>query len=195
MKALKLNKLQPVKKYATGGPGPKRINWDALLDNPNSVVYDDPFASAPAMSATPPGAGSAISLPANGSNAWVPVNTTVAPGSGRRPINWQKVGNMAQGIAPFASNIINAFRRPPVPARPTMDSPPVFRRVNFDNDRYQVNRQISAANVAAERGLPANTATAVRQYNVGQQLNELSKVNQQERNTNIGIDNQQAMAN
>jgi len=188
--------MQPVKKYATGGPGPRKTNWDSLLENPNSVVYDDPFATAPVMSSTSPGAGPAINLTgSDSSEAWVPVSSTASPGTGSRRVNWAKVGKMANGIAPFASNIINAFRRPPVPARPTMDSPPVFRRVNLDNDRYQVNRQINAANVAADRTLPANTAAAVRQYNVGQQLNELSKISQQERNTNIGIDNQQAAAN
>jgi len=192
---MKLRKLQPIKKYATGGPGPKRIDWSKLVGDNNSVLYDDPFATAPVMSQSPPGAGPEIQLPGNSSQAWVPVASTASPGTASNRMNWTNVGNVLQDVAPFASNIVNAFRRPPVPASPTMDAPPVFQRVNFDNDRYQVNRQISAANVAADRSLPANTAAAVRQYNMAQQLNELSKVNQQERNTNIGISNQQAMAN
>jgi hypothetical protein len=187
----------PVRSYALGGPGPvRRIDFDRMLGNSPSVLYDD--ISQPVTSATPPGAGTQITLsPGADSRAWAPVTTgpTATGTSTKRGVTWNQVGNVAGSIAPFASNIVNAFRRPPAPRTPIMDSPAALRRVDYSNRRYFTNRELSAADVAADRSLPANTAQAVRQYNMGVRLNELGKISDAETQQNIQIDNQQAMMN
>ncbi len=198
-------------KYALGGPGPKpgTIDWDKLLGNKSSIIYDDPFISP--TGATPPGAGQAINLSnatsgtpvtayqplsqiAPASNSGVITGTPV-PRPARAGVSWNQVASVGSSLAPYASNIVNAFRKPPQPPTPTMDAPPVFKRLNFENQRYQVNREINAADVAADRTLASNTAQSVRQFNLGQRLNSLSRVNDAETMANTQIDNQQAMAN
>lgn len=181
----------PVAKYATGGPGPtRRYNFGNL----SPEFLEDPIT--PVTSSTPPGAGPQITLTPNSTGAYSPVSTI--PSSSitmRKGMNWNRVGDIASGIAPYASNIINAFRKPPMPGKPVMDAPPVFQKVNLENERNQVNRIISAADIAADRGLESNAATSVRQFNMGQRLNELSRVNAAETAANTQIANQQAMAN
>lgn len=183
-----MKRMTPIKKYVDGGPGLSDRQWALIAAQNDPMLTGDLFTS-PVVSSTPPGAGPAIDL----SRASGPTMTQ-QPVAGNG-VNWQRLGDIGNSIAPYTSNIINAFRRAPTPAQPILDSPPVLQRVNFDADRVQVGRAISAANIGADRTLAGNTATAVRQYNMGQSLNELSKINERERNTNIGISNQQSIYN
>lgn len=190
-----MNRYRPIKKYRDGGPGLSDRQWKLMTG------FDDPYLTADLplvqTSSTPPGTGQSINLPTTSSMTWQPVNQVAVaePNSASRRIDWNRAGQIGQSLAPYVSNIVNAFRRAPTPAQPIMDSPPVFQKVNYDADRLQVDREIAAANTGADRTLAGNQATAVRQFNMGQKLNELSKINERERNTNIGISNQQAYVN
>lgn len=188
----------PVKKYVDGGPGLSDRKWSLMTGLKDPYFTSDPFGSP--VGANPPGMGNPITSATGGIN-WNDPNkgatfnngirvTTPTTGIG---VDWQKATDIGNSLAPYASNIVNAFRKPPMPGQPIMDSPPVLQKVNMDADRVQVEREINSANTAAERGLASNQAVAVRQFNMGQKLNELGKINQNERNTNTGISNQNAI--
>jgi hypothetical protein len=104
-----------------------------------------------------------------------------------------KTAGYANSIAPFASNIVNAFRKVPKPAQPVMDSAPVLQKVNMDAERNAVSRELNAGSAAADRAVDGNTAESIRQFNIGTKLNQFSRINETERNENTQIANQQAM--
>lgn len=108
---------------------------------------------------------------------------------------WQKIANTADDLAPYASNILNAFRKPIAPPMPAMDPGVTLQRVNLDNDRAMVERGIRGANMNADRTLDENTSQAVKQYNLATRFNQLSQVNQAERNANTEIANQETQTN
>jgi hypothetical protein len=193
-----MKRMTPVKKYVDGGDPTRERLWRTI------GAMD--LNSDPVTSALPPGAGTPIDI--NGaiggnSYAWsspgsgvIATNAPALAGTGNKfNVNWKQLGSMGQSVAPYVSNIVNSFRNAPKPAQPIMDSPPVFQRVNLDSDRVQVGREISSANTAADRTLAGNQAVSVRQFNMGQKLNELGKISQQERNYNVDQSNKQAMVN
>lgn len=101
----------------------------------------------------------------------------------------------ANAIAPFASNIINSFRKPPKPPTPHLDSQITLNHVNLNNDRAQVERGIRGENANASKVLDENSAQAVRQQNLGVRATQMSSVNQAEANTNVNVDNEAAKIN
>jgi|SRR6187551_1278 len=188
----------PIKQYVDGSPGLSDRKWALMTGLKDPILNADPFTTTSADS-NPPGIGMPVTGATGGIN-WNDqyggatmnngVRVSNAPITTTDTTGWQKASAIGKSFAPYASNIINAFRKPPMPALPIADSAPVLRNVNLDSDRVQVEREINSANTAAERGLAANQATAVRQFNMGQKLNELGKINERERNTNIQINNQ-----
>lgn len=119
-----------------------------------------------------------------------PITRTVGT---RRSINWKKIASDLDKAAPFASNIINSFRMPPKPRLPHLDSfTGGTRRINMDSDRAMVERGIRSSNMAADNNLDENTAASIRQANKAQREGSLGKINETERNANIGIDTQNA---
>jgi hypothetical protein len=96
------------------------------------------------------------------------------------------------GVAPYVSNIVNSFRRAPRPAYPTMNSSPALSKINMDDARNQVGREISSSNTGADRNLDSNTAASVKLFNSGRKLNALSGINEYEKNINSNIANQQS---
>lgn len=100
-----------------------------------------------------------------------------------------------EAILPFATNIINAFRKPPRVPMPHLDSPITLQKVNMDNDRYEVEKGARGANLNAMRTLDENTAAAVGSYTLAQKYNQLSAVNQSERNQNKEISNREVLTN
>ncbi len=196
----------PPKKMAGGGPfdtiqGIRRNVLDDYLTasygtpgNNNRVPYAPGYADTSIVSTAP--SAQPLSTPttlSRGPAMDIPAAET-AGGSSFGSI-MQGIGSASQSLAPFASNIINSFRRPAKPGRPLLDSAPVLNRVNLDADRGQVSREINNATRLAERSLNSNTAEAVRQFNLGQKLNRFSQINQTERNTNTQIGNQQSILN
>lgn len=121
------------------------------------------------------------------------MNNTKAPG---KSMDWKgiagRIASTGQALAPYASNIANAFRKPPMPIMPQMNNYQALSKVNMDDDRYRVNRETDASSAMTDRTLDANTAARVRSANLGTKLNSLSQISEQERNANVGIGNQQA---
>lgn len=110
----------------------------------------------------------------------------------KKKTDWK---GMASKAAPFISNIVNSFRKPPKPKQPNMDNQIALKRVNLDNDRAVVERGIRGANLEADVNLSENTAAAVKSNNLATQFNQMSAINQSERNQNVAIDNQTEMIN
>jgi len=103
------------------------------------------------------------------------------------------VSAIVDKILPYASNIANAFRRAPKPSAPILNAAQKLQKINMDDARYQVGREIGASNTGADRTLDSNTAMSVKLFNSGRKINELGKINEFEKNANAGISNQQAM--
>lgn len=121
------------------------------------------------------------------------MNNTKGPG---RNVNWKgimsKISSTGQALAPFASNIANAFRKPPMPITPQLNNYQTLSKVNMDNERNRVSREVEGSSAQTDRTLDANTAARVRMSNLGTKLNAYSGIAEQERNANVGIANQQA---
>ena len=120
------------------------------------------------------------------------VRTLAGEGEG---VNWGKIGSVANSVLPFASNIVNQFRKPPAPKAPTLASPVTLQGVDYSADRAQTESTIRGANMAADKNLSGNTATAVRSSNLARQLEATSRINQAETNQNSEINNRETMIN
>ena len=99
--------------------------------------------------------------------------------------------NSFSSTVPYLSNLYNAFQKPaPVP-QPVYNKPITLQRVNFDNDRYEANKDYRADRMNADATLDANTSVAVKQFAKAQKFGNMSKINQEERNQNIAIGNRE----
>lgn len=117
-------------------------------------------------------------------------------GTTSKGMDWKGISAKAQSVgnsvAPFISNIANAFRKPPMPKLPYLNSFTNLSKINLDDERNRVNRAVMASDVAGDRNLPSNTAAAVHSSNLAVKLNQLSSISERESNANAGIANQQA---
>lgn len=120
------------------------------------------------------------------------VNTPFNPLPKESNFDWVGAAN---SIAPYASNVINSFRRPAQVPSPNLASSVTLNRVNFDNDRNEALRGESTGNLWADRNLDSNAAAAIRAHNRATTLDQFSKVNQEENNQNSNIANTQANLN
>lgn len=97
------------------------------------------------------------------------------------------VGDTAKKLLPFASNIINSMRKPPMPIAPEMLEHIVPRKINLDASRVDIQRAVRGQTLNARKNLDANTAAAVEMAGMSQGLNALNGVNAQEQNTNTQL--------
>jgi len=105
------------------------------------------------------------------------------------------IAGALNGLAPYASNMFAAIQKPaPVPT-PRMDSPVTLQRVSMANDRNEVERGVRGANLSFDQSLDAQGAAISKQYTLAQRFNQLSKVNQDERNQNTNIANTETELN
>lgn len=101
------------------------------------------------------------------------------------------MGNTASSVTPYLSNIYNAFQKPaPVP-QPVYNKPISLQRIDMNNDRYEANKDYRADILNADRTLDGNTSVGVKQLAKAQKFNNMSKINQQERNENLAISNKE----
>ncbi len=98
-------------------------------------------------------------------------------------------------LAPFASNMANAFRKPPKPPRPGALKPVTLSKMELSNERTEADRLIRGADLGAERGLDGNTAASVRAGNLSQKFRMYSDSYSRENNANTDITNKQALIN
>lgn len=99
----------------------------------------------------------------------------------------EKTGSAMRKIAPFASNIVNTFRKPPMPNRPVMENYTAVQKVDNSNELNQISREINAADKGAERVVDGNTAARIKQANLGTKLNAFSNSNAANRRENAEI--------
>lgn len=130
-------------------------------------------------------------------NATKQYQTSPVSLSTETPTTKKKVNrsNTLGQLLPFASNLYNAFQKPGQVPRPTMDNPIALQRVNMANDRYEIERGVRGNNLSFDQTLDAQTAAANKQFTLAQRFNQLSKVNQEERNQNIEIANKETLMN
>lgn len=107
-------------------------------------------------------------------------------------MNWNQ---LAGDLLPYASNIINSFRKPPLPKNRSAVPLSISPRIKLDARREQIANQIRTANASADRGLDENTAAAVKRSNQAGQLRELSNVAENEANINAQIASGDAQLN
>lgn len=94
---------------------------------------------------------------------------------------------IAGDLIPYASNIINSFRRPPMPKQRASVPISISPRIRLDARRAKVADEVRTMNVAADRGLDENTAAAVKRSSMAGQLRELSNISEVEANANAQI--------
>ena len=106
------------------------------------------------------------------------------------------VGKALQSAAPFVSNLVNAFRRMPMPSKPTPNRTITPSLINLDASRAEAVRERRGADKTAAESLNGNNqVAAVKAANLTQQIRETNRVNETETNANIGIKNQALQVN
>ena len=103
--------------------------------------------------------------------------------------------SIVDSVTPYVSNVANLFRKPPMPPNPILDTPVSLNRVSMNNDRYEVERGTRSGDRFAESQLDPQAAFAAKAFNNAQRFNQLSKVNQDERNMNTDISNREVQIN
>ena len=96
---------------------------------------------------------------------------------------------------PYLSNVLNSFRQPAAVPSPIYENQIQLERQNMDNDRNEVRRGMNTTFRSLDNSMDAQTAGLLKLGALGQSVNQLSAINQNERNTNIGIANQEATIN
>ena len=105
------------------------------------------------------------------------------------------IGGVLGKVAPYISNIAAAFTKPGAVPRPFMYKPVALQRVNMDNYRNEIERGVRGNNLSFDQTMDAQGAAANKQFTLAQRFNQLSRVNQDERNQNIAIGNNEMLAN
>jgi hypothetical protein len=143
---------------------------------------------ASTIAAPTPGFSTATIAPDNN----IAEPTTTPDGSG---VNWNGVASGLNKLVPFASNIANAFRSVPKPIRSAPISSVTLSRVNNSNERANLDMQTRGEDLAADRGLAGNTASAVRAAGLSTKLRAYGDSYSRENNANADISNRQAEIN
>lgn len=122
--------------------------------------------------------------------------TTIADeANNSKPGNFQKLGKVTSDLIPYLSNLYNSTLKPAAVPRPVFNAPIKLQRVNMDADRTSVNNDYRASVGNADQTLDGNTAVPVKMFAKGLKFNQLSQVNQLERNQNNQIANQETLTN
>lgn len=129
-----------------------------------------------------------------------PTTAGVPAKAPRKPMDFTKLkkigGEVAarvNNLAPYYSNIVNSFKKAPMPIKGVMNTSPTLSTVDYSNERNDVYRNATAADRNTERNVDPNTAEAVKLYRKGTTFHDISSINDRQNQTNLGIKNQQAM--
>lgn len=187
-------------KLALGGPGPRSgINFRKLVNNlppefqpsklDEEVTLSD--VNVPVIKRTTPRPSPLPGV--------VDRKTPVFKESPRTPLvpvktelDLSGLGKAADAVAPFVSNIANAFRKPPMPSRDIATPYTTLSKVNLDNERADLNRTMNIADRSAERNVDGNTSEAIKAFNRGTRFDRMNTITDRETNANIAIGNDQA---
>lgn len=174
-----------VRKYTDGG----ELEWNRIGKRLNQAYYDVPESLAPIQKEQgDPTKLFGIGNPFQG----------ISPVSNNRFNAGQYLSSLKTGlsnVAPFASNIVNSLRTPPMPRTPTMDNLITLQAPSYENERNEVSRQINADSELASRSVDGQTAASIRLFNTGQKLDRLSGIREHEANSRIAVGNEQARVN
>lgn len=186
-KVAMMKRLTRPARMAGGGYTLPRISDDSVVGAYGQIARSNPMDTQPDTSnyQTPDVSG--------------PNFNQAPPVQPAGPSKWAKLGsqvaNVGESLAPFASNIMNAFQKPPMPALPTYDSSVTLTAPRYDAERNEVSREINGTNATLFRNLDANTAAKVALSNQGTKLDRLSSINERESNARADTSNRQALVN
>ncbi len=97
------------------------------------------------------------------------------------------IANVAQEIAPFASNTINAFRRLPKVNKPKLQQQLTNPNlVDYSSDINETDRLLRAFDQGTKTANPA-TGNAIRAASLGKFLEQRNQLNQNQKNVNADI--------
>ena len=106
-----------------------------------------------------------------------------------------KTSNNFTSIAPYISNLYNATVKPGKVPMPIMNNAPKYDLVNYDSDRNAVSKDYRASMQNADLTLDPQSSVAAKMMAKAAKFQQLSAINQAERNANTDIRNKQTEAN
>ena len=193
--------VRAVKKYAGGGrfdlpQTPTKLTGTAFADTkrnsllPNAPTSVNGTAFVDQKKSALPGAPTSFAGKAMNIQAIAGTNPDKLPQPG---INWSsRLANTADKLAPYASNIANAFTSPARPEMGAMVSAPKLAMPNYDATRADINASESAFGRSADQSLDANSAAVAKLGARAQTLSSMNKVTEGEGNARASVANQQA---
>lgn len=111
-------------------------------------------------------------------------------------INWQnRLGEVAKNLAPYASNIANAFTSPAEATMGAMVSPQKLAMPNYDATRADIASSESAIGRNADQSVDGNSSNSIRLAARAQTLGSLNKLAEAEGNARTEVGNRQASLN
>ena len=111
-----------------------------------------------------------------------------------KPSNLKKVSDFAMDATPYLSNLYSATMKPPATPSPMLNAPMSLQRVSMDVDRTQLESDYRDALRTSDL---ADVSTSVRAKLAAkaQKFNQMSKINETERNANLNISNKEREVN
>jgi hypothetical protein len=111
-----------------------------------------------------------------------------------KPSNLKKISELAMNTAPYLSNLYSATIKPPATPSPILNAPTSLQRVSMDVDRTQLESDYRDALRTSDL---ADVSTSVRAKLAAkaQKFNQMSKINETERNANLNISNKEREIN
>lgn len=111
-------------------------------------------------------------------------------------VNWDKVDTeKLKSLVPYLSNIVNSFRKPPMPAAPIAESAINLSRVSLDGSRQAVKDQVRTVALGAESTMSSNAAAAAKVGAMGEGLRALNGVGEREALINAEQRDKEVQAN
>ena len=111
-----------------------------------------------------------------------------------KPSNLKKVSDFAMDATPYLSNLYSATMKPPATPSPMLNAPMSLQRVSMDVDRTQLESDYRDALRTSDL---ADVSTSVRAKLAAkaQKFDQMSKINETERNANLNISNKEREVN
>lgn len=101
------------------------------------------------------------------------------------------IQDLADKSIPYASNLVNSFRKLPLPPNPILENTIAPSYVNYDADRAQIGQAARSSLLGIDYKVanPA-VASAIKASTIGSTISGLNNIAQTEKNTNANITNQ-----
>ena len=156
-------------------------------------INPNPNPNPPVTGIAPEGTKGAVQLNTDVTTNQFNDITPIKPGE--KPRQTPQLPPYRTSGVPYLSNVLNSFRQPAAVPSPIYENQIQLERQNMDNDRNEVRRGMNTTFRSLDNSMDAQTAGLLKLGALGQSVNQLSAINQNERNTNIGIANQEATIN